>query len=118
MVHQQEPDPSAELALNDEIVALFAGMEQRRNAKAARRRNPRGATAATPANALPEQEDAASRAAQRERARVRRRCDARYGAHATEVRNLEAALNRSFDRVSRVQNPPLWPSVSLMHARG
>ena len=62
---------------------------------------------------LPAQEDAASRAAQRERRDARERQQRLYGARAAEVRAAEAALNAAFDRAVRTHNPPMWPSTAL-----
>ena len=123
------PDANDEVVeLNDDLIALFAGMEARRAArgsssKAARRRAASSAAASTGHGAagatevarfkLPAQEDAASRAAQHERRDRRARGERLYGVAAAEVRELEALCNVLFDRAVREHNPPMWPSVAL-----
>lgn len=108
------------IQLNEGLIALFAGMENRRAAKLSKQQQQRpGAPAALKVGAevmLPAQEDAAARAAQSERQQVRQRKERLYGARAAEVRALEATLNRSFDRAVRMHQPPLWPSVPLSSA--
>ena len=105
------------MALNDEIVALFAGMEARRERRARREGGrTRPDAAGTPRKAdvvLPPQEDEASRMALGEREAARERRAALYGTHVGEVRALEAVVNALFDRAVRDHNPPLWPTVPL-----
>jgi hypothetical protein len=62
---------------------------------------------------IPAQEDMASRAAQRERQATAEHRQRLYGTRASEVRVMEAMLNRTFDRELRENNPPFWPSVPL-----
>jgi hypothetical protein len=102
-----------DLELNDEIVALFAGMEQRRAARCAGGRASSAKSRRSTDMQLPAQEDAASRAAQRDRREGRQRQQRLYGEHASEVRAREAVLNASFDRAVRNLNPPPWPSAPL-----
>lgn len=117
-------DDEQQLALNDELIALFAGMEARRAARGSRTKVSRHAAAAARSRGewpgmaeasfkLPAQEDAASRAAQHERRERRGRADRRYGAAATDVRETEALCNLLYDRAVREHNPPPWPSVPL-----
>ena len=117
-------DPSSPdgdgIQLNEGLIALFAGMEDRRAAKLSKQQQQRPSASAARKMAaevmLPAQEDAAARAAQSERLQARQRQERLYGARAAEVRALEATLNRSFDRAVRMHQPPLWPSVPLASA--
>ena len=135
-VHSQQE----QLEVSDEVAALFARMEARRTASSIHRSGKARAASAdadavlrgsmrqvqrdiiqqpcpsesAPADMqLPAQEDAASRAAQRERHDARARQERLYGAHAADVRAREAVLNAAFDHAVRTRNPPLWPSVPL-----
>ena len=110
-----DEEPAASIELNQDIVALFAGMELRRAAKAARRR-----PHATPSErkagnevTMPEREDAAARKVQKERQRARAQQEHLYGSRAAEVRALEANLNQSYDHAVRNFRPPTWPSVPM-----
>merc|ERR1740139_126463 len=97
-----------ELVFNDEFLHGFVASEGGDASRASRAR----ATGPAASNsALPQREDEASRAAQREVRQRPQQQELRYGPRAPEVRALEAALNERFDRVSQVHAPVLWPSV-------
>ena len=104
-----------QIVLSDEFIANFAGMELRRGGGggggAAVGREAHGRVSF--ATSLPEQEDAASRAVQHERREEKLRQERWYGPHAAEVRAREAMLNETFDRISHVERPVVWPSVPL-----
>lgn len=96
-----------EIVFNDEFLHGFVASE---GSDASSSRRPAAGPAASN-SALPQREDEASRAAQREARQRRQQQELRYGPRASEVRALEAALNERFDRVSQAHAPALWPSV-------
>lgn len=108
-------EDAVEIVLNDVFIANFASMEARRkrgsSGNTAGRRGADGRS--NFAASLPEQEESASRAVQQERRDEKLRKVRWYGAHVTEVRALEAILNESFDRISHLERPVIWPAVPL-----
>ena len=98
-----------ELVFNDEFLLGFVASEGSDVSSRASRRPAAGPAASN--SALPQREDEASRAAQREARQRRQQQELRYGPRAPEGRALEAALNERFDRVSQAHAPALWPSV-------
>ena len=99
-----------ELVFNDEFLHGFVALEGGDASSRAISRRPAAGPAASN-SALPQREDEASRAAQREARQRRQQQELRYGPRAPQVRALEAALNERFDRVSQAHAPALWPSV-------
>ena len=114
------PPPTDAVEVDDDLVALFAAMAQRRaektqgsSRKGARSRPAGGGTRGT-GDILPAQEAAASLVAQAERQGERERKERLYGPqHAADVRVLEARLNQAFDHAVQRGGPPMWPAVPL-----
>ena len=103
-----ESEAGEDLVFNEEFLHGFVASEGGDASRASRAR-PAGPAASN--SALPQREDEASRAAQREARQRRQQQERRYEPRAAEVRALEAALNERFDRVSQAHAPALWPSV-------
>ena len=95
---------------NDDIIASFAGMEMRSGWNIRQSSKAHGHPVTF---TLPEQEETAICAAEKERREGTLRRTRWYGEHAAELRAREALLNAVFDRISHSDRSALWPSLPL-----
>jgi hypothetical protein len=101
--------------LDEDLVAMLAGLASRE--PRARPRRARGSQPVAPrahsSRWLSPQVDAATHEVRAARCAAAERKQELYGARTSEVRALEAQLNRAFDGAVRTHRPPVWPSAPL-----